>query len=246
MKRIVALTSILLLSGCHHNVPIEFATTSSMSDTIFLTPVRPALKTVFVDMKNTSGDDRFDLSQDVRQALTSKGYAVIDDPESAQFVLQANVLSLQKANHGEYSQVSHSGALIGGLAGAGMGAAIGSGTSPQHAAGGGAALGLFGLIVGSMIDHAQEEEARKLGLFKFNVNIMVSEKAKNVREISDPHRGIGYRQGKGGSVAVNFNEETNRKKYQTDLSVKTNAEMSLDEAVVLLKADMVKAIAGIF
>lgn len=217
-----------------------------MSDTIWLTPVRSSLKTIFVDIKNTSGENKFDCNQDIRQALILKGYAMIDDPDQAQFILQANVLSLEKQQGGQYSKVNGSGALIGTVLGAGTGAAIGSGISSSHAMGGAAMGGLFGLLVGSMIEHAEQEKAMSQGLFKFNVNIMVSEKAKNVRETSDHSCGIRYQQGKGGSIAINFNEQTNRKKYQTDLAVKTNAEMPFEEAVILLKADVVKAIAGIF
>lgn len=244
MKKSIIILNIalVLLSGCATHVNNkDFTTSTNMTETIFLDPVKASSRTIFVDMKNTSGIDNIDCSAEIQQSLRSKGYAVVDDPAAAHYMLQANVRSLDKQQGGVYQKVDNTGAFVGTLAGAGAGAAIGGATG-GNPYGGALMGGLFGLAIGAMIDHSNQEEAQRLGLFQFTINLQISEKSDGVTEIS----GLSYKQGKGGSVGVNFNQQTDRKKYQTDLLVRTNAQMELKDAIELLKPQIAKSIAGIF
>ena len=86
----------LALSGCaagttaiaKRNLDVQ----TKMSDTVFLDPVPPDERTVYVDVRNTSDKPDFDIGPQIRSAVAARGYRVVDDPRTAHFVLQANVL----------------------------------------------------------------------------------------------------------------------------------------------------------
>lgn len=245
--------SILLLAlsvgGCATKIEPEYLTSTKMSDTIWLTPVAQSKKTIFVDVKNTSEIDSLDLSQDIKSNLVKKKYTLVDNPDLAQYILQANVISIEKELNGSYQKVDGmgkvlAGTLIGGAVGGGIGYA------GNHNAGNAALIGAGVGLIGGLIAAAIEADQENLGHFKINADILISEKSKNivVESSSDElfKRGIGYKQGSQGSVAVNFNEQTDRKKYQTSVSTSTNASMPISEAIPLLKANLTKSIAGLF
>lgn len=96
-----------------------------MSSTIFLTPVAPADRTVFVDIHNTSAK-AINIKPQVIAAVESSGYKVIDNPTTAHYWLQVNVLQVGEANptaakealdggYGSSMQGILTGAVAGGL-----------------------------------------------------------------------------------------------------------------------------------
>ena len=98
----VLLISSLTLSGCgalhtavaKRNLDVQ----TKMSSSIFLDPVEPQQRTVFVDIRNTSDKPEFDLKPQVIQSLQARGYQVIDSPKRAHYWLQANVLQVGRSN----------------------------------------------------------------------------------------------------------------------------------------------------
>ena len=60
-----------------------------MSDAVFLDPVSLDKRTVFVQVRNTSDIPNFDLEGPIKNAISVRGYQVVDDPDAAQFKLQA-------------------------------------------------------------------------------------------------------------------------------------------------------------
>ena len=86
----------LALSGCSathtaiskRNLDVQ----TKMSDTIFLDPVADDKRTVYVQVRNTSDKQGLSLEPFIVEAVQSKGYRVVRDPEQANFLLQANVL----------------------------------------------------------------------------------------------------------------------------------------------------------
>ena len=89
MKTIaVSLLCALALSGC---VTTTLQTKATMSQSIFIDPVSKSKQTIFVALRNTSGQE-INLESKILQKLQSKGYIVVDDPDKANFILQANVL----------------------------------------------------------------------------------------------------------------------------------------------------------
>lgn len=148
----IALGLVFYLSSCTtvmsgiENAKLQ--TQAKMSNTIFLNPVSPSQKTVYVQIRNTSQVPMPDLKAMITQKLQANGYKVIDDPQQAHYWLQANVLYMGK----ETQFATFDGALAGGFGGALAGASIGQGYGQGAAALGGAALGsLLGAAVGSAI-----------------------------------------------------------------------------------------------
>ena len=90
-----------VLSGCaavHTSIAKkDLDVQTKMSDTVFLDPVGPDKKTIFVQIRNTS-DRSFDIEGPIVNAIAARGYRVTQDPEAAHFGLLGNVLSVAKAS----------------------------------------------------------------------------------------------------------------------------------------------------
>ncbi len=89
-----------------------------MSETIWLEPSNN--KTVYLQIKNTSDKDMSGLQAKIASAVTSKGYQVVSNPDTAGYWIRANVLKADKMDLRE-SQ----GWLSRGYEGAVTGAALG-------------------------------------------------------------------------------------------------------------------------
>ncbi|PMP64411.1 complement resistance protein TraT [Desulfurella multipotens] len=184
-----ALGLVFYLSSCAtvmsgiENAKLQ--TQAKMSNTIFLTPVGPAQKTIYVQIRNTSQVPMPDLKNMIIQKLEANGYKVIADPQKAHYWLQANVLYMGK----ETQFATFDGALAGGFGGALAGASIGQGYGQGAAALGGAAVGsLLGAAIGSAI-HVDTY----LGV----VDIQVSERVNGVIKQTVTSN---YSQGESGPV----------------------------------------------
>ena len=74
------LITTLGLSGCgaihtsvaKRNLDVQ----TKMSSSIFLDPVEPEQRTIFVDIRNTSDKPEFDLKPQVIESLRARGYQV--------------------------------------------------------------------------------------------------------------------------------------------------------------------------
>lgn len=116
---------------------------TKMSETIFLEPVVPERRIIYIDVRNTS-DKEMNVKEPIIRALKSHGYIVTDNPQEANYTLQANILQVAKADLRESKN-----ALDGGFGGAVVGAATGyaiRGSDSRVAVGGliGATLGVVG------------------------------------------------------------------------------------------------------
>lgn len=119
-----------------------------MTRTIFLEPVAPEKRRVFVDIKNTSGKSAFDLEQRLKQAIATKGYRIETDPARAHFLIQANVLQIAKFNTNEMNSAFESG-FGGALLGSALAGAVGG--ESRALLGAGLAGALVGIAADSMI-----------------------------------------------------------------------------------------------
>jgi outer membrane lipoprotein SlyB len=100
---------------------------TKMSSTIFLEPVSPVEKVIYLQVRNTSTYPNLDLTGPLYAALINKGYEVTNDSKAAHYVLQVNVLQageLDAATRDEMVGRGFGDALIGGLAGAGVGGLV--------------------------------------------------------------------------------------------------------------------------
>ncbi len=232
--------AVVVLTGCaatqtaleHGSLQVS----TKQSETIFLDPVSSAQKTVYVSVKNTS-DEEIDISPQLKTALSSHGYKVINNPNSAHYLLQANVLKV-----GKMSVAASQSALGGGygsaIAGAVAGTAAGSLTaSSTGMIAGGLAGGVIGLAADSLV---------KAVNYTMITDVQISErvgKGVKVNEQFQSHL-------KNGSSTVTSQISSRDSQYQRYRTrVVSNADkvnLKFSDARVSLEQGLVKVISGIF
>lgn len=239
------LVAALFLNGCsavHTSIAKkDLDVQTKMSDTIFLDPVGPDKKVVYLEVRNTSDKSNFDIMDPIRQSLQSRGYVVTNDPERAHYWLRANILSVGKANPTAAETALGSG-FGGALGGAAAGAAIGGGLGGWSGAGIG---GLAGVAVGGLVETIADAAVHDT-TFMVVTDIEIAEKAKQgvlVRQDSKQDA----KQGMGGSRTQTSSEVSDRKKYRTRVvSTANQVNLEYEEAAPELTNGLVRSIAGVF
>lgn len=152
MRRVVNLGLMFLLvlglTSCAGQTLIKKANLdvqTKMSATIFLEPVGLSKRKIYVNIRNTS-DKELHIESRIKQTLTSKGYTLTQDPDSANFMLQVNVLKIGKSDLRESES-----ALAGGFGGALIGASL-SGDSNNSTRNAGLAAGILGFVADAMVE----------------------------------------------------------------------------------------------
>ena len=237
--------SLMLLSGCaavHTSIAKkDLDVQTKMSDTIFLDPVGPNKRVIYLEIRNTSDKDNFDIQNPIRNALQSRGYIISNDPDNAHYWLRASVLSVGKA-----SPTAAENALGGGYGGALTGAAIGAATG--GALGGWSGAGIGGLAGAAAFGIAEvvADAAVKDVTYMVVTDIEIAEKAKQgvvVRQDSQQDA----KQGIGGSRRQSSSEVSDRKKYRTRVvSTANKANLEYEEAAPQLTSGLVRSISGLF
>ena len=238
-------TLAFLLGGCaavHTSIAKkDLDVQTKMSDSIFLDPVGPDKRQIYLDIRNTSDKANFDIFQPVKQALQSKGYIISNDPDTAHYWLRANVLSVDKASPTAAESALHSG-YGGAFAGAAAGAAIGGGLGGWSGAGIG---GLAGAVVGGAVETIADAAVKDV-TYMVVTDVEIAEKVKPgviVRQdsLQDAKQGIG------GSRRQTSSEVTDRKKYRTRIvSTANQANLEYNEAAPSLTDGLVRSISGLF
>ena len=237
---------VVALTGCaavhtsiaKRNLDVQ----TRMSDAVFLDPVSPDKRTVFVQVRNTSDKPNFDLEGPIRSAISAKGYQVIDDPEAAHFKLQAQILSVSKA-----SVTAAEAALNGGygapLAGilAGATAGVATGGSSQNMA----VAGVAGAVVGGLVETIANAAVQDV-FYVAITDVQLSQKARSgvtgQRDLQ-----VDASQGIGGSETTTFSEVTNEKRYRTRvMSTANKVNLKYEEAAPELNAGLTRVLAGLF
>ncbi|HSG51388.1 MAG TPA: complement resistance protein TraT [Rheinheimera sp.] len=236
----VLLISSLTLSGCgalhtavaKRNLDVQ----TKMSSSIFLDPVEPEQRTIFVDIRNTSDKPEFDIKQQVIQSLQARGYQVIDSPKRANYWLQANVLQVGRSNARDTNSALAAGPGMAG--GAVTGYAIHRATGGSS---GGATAGAIvgGAIVGTVVDAMVEDV-----YYSVITDIQIMERFNGVVSESSQHQLI---QGDSGSTTSTYQRQSDMRKYQTRVASFANqANLKWPEAEPELTQGLVRAVAGMF
>jgi len=262
-KKIIAVTfasaiSALLFTGC---ATTELQTQAKMTRSIFLDPVARSQKTVFVSVKNTSGNG-IDLTNNIVSGLKKKGYIVVDDPAQAKYILMANILfanNLREDNTGKGVVAGTTAGLIGGMAAGGSS----GGTVQERIVG-----AVVGAVAGGLIAHAGEDD-----IYRMVVDVDVREKTnQKVSTIDSTTEGqsvvenqeraglindfagkIKSKDGAGGKLIDGINEGK-QQVYATnyiDKKTKVFAEavkngLKLEEALPILSKKVSQQIVAIF
>jgi Enterobacterial TraT complement resistance protein len=186
-----ALVSLLGCAAVHTSIAKkDLDVQTKMSDTVFLDPVSPDKKVVFVQMRNTS-DQPFDIEGPIVTAIAARGYRITLNPDEAHFRLLGNVLSVAKASPtaAEAALASGYGGVLGGGA---LGATVGGAT---HGWTGAAVGGAVGGIVGGLTETVANASVKDV-TFMIVTDIEITEKARSgviVRQDSqqDASQGVG-------------------------------------------------------
>ena len=240
-KHILAITlasTLALTTGCSavhtavakRNLDVQ----TKMSETIFLEPVSPSEKTVYLQIKNTSNQDLL-VDSKVAQSITAKGYRVISNPDDAHYWIQANVLKADKMDLRE-SQ----GWLSRGYEGAVTGAALGAGITAYNSSSAGATLGV-GLAAGlvGMAADAMVEDVN----YTMITDVQIAERTKT--QVQTDNVAV-LRQGTSGAKVQTSTETGNQHKYQTRVVSNANkVNLKFPEAQPVLEDQLAKSIANI-
>ena len=237
----------LALSGCaatstavaKRNLDVQ----TKMSDSIFLDPVTPDERTVYVDVRNTSDQPALDIAPQVRQAVEARGYQVVDDPKAARFVLQANVLqagrtspTAAEANSGS----SYGGTLLGGAAGGAAGYGLGHAGLGVNDALGTVVGALAGAAISTVADSYVQDTT-----YTLVTDIQISERVPGT--VISQSEQANLQQGSSGSISQSSSDTTDAKRYRTRVvSTANQANLSWPDAEPQLVAGLTRSISGIF
>ena len=195
---------------------------TKMSDTIWLEPAAANEKTVFIQIRNTSGKN-LNIEQKITNILASKGYRIVNDPSEAKYWLQANILKVDKVNLD--SDNGFSDAVLG----AGIGGVLGA----QRSGGAYTAIGwgLAGAAIGTLADALVKD-------------ILITEKTG--RNVQTTTRN-SVKQGNSGSMTSTSNGSSNMEKYSTRvLSTANQVNLNFNSAIPILEDELGKVVGGIF
>ncbi len=234
---ILGLITVYALSSCstvasgieHANLDVQ----AKMSNTIFLNPVRPDQKTIFVEFRNTSQVPMPDLKNLIIAGLEKKGYQVVTDPYKAEFWLQGNVLYMGKQER----HMTLAGMLAGGYGGALLGSTMGTGWRAKAGTiGAGAAVGsVLGMVAGAAI-HVDTYIGVVDIQIKQRVNGIVTKQVN-----SNLQNGIGTK------VKTKYNTTVQYQAYRTRIGVQaTQTNMNLKKATPIIEYNLSKEICGLF
>jgi hypothetical protein len=243
----VAASLGLALSGCaatstavaKRNLDVQ----TKMSDTIFLDPVSPDERTVYVDVRNTSDQPALDIAPQVRQAVEARGYRVVDDPKAARFVLQANVLQAGRSSETAAEAASGSGyggTLLGGAAGGAAGYGLGKAGLGVNDALGTVVGALAGAAISTVADAYVQDTT-----YTLVTDIQIAERLPGTA-ISQSEQ-ANLQQGSSGTITQSSSSTTDAKRYRTRIvSTANQANLDWPAAEPQLVSGLTRSLSGIF
>jgi outer membrane lipoprotein SlyB len=236
----------LVLSGCaavHTSIAKkDLDVQTKMSDTVFLDPVAPEQRTVYLSVRNTSDKSNFDIAGPVARVLEGKGYSVTNNPKRAHYWLQVNVLSVDKASPtaaqatlgAGYGGAIATGAAVGAATGAALGDWTGAGIGGLAGA---AAFGIADTIAGAAVKDV---------MFMAITDVEIAERGEEgvvIRQDSQQDA----KQGIGGSRRQSSTKVSNMNKYRTRVvSTANKVNLQYNEAAPDLTNGLARSIAGLF
>ncbi|MEM7565571.1 MAG: complement resistance protein TraT [Pseudomonadota bacterium] len=223
----------ILLGGCAAiNTSVEKSdldVQTRASESIFLEPVAPSKRIIFVSVRNTSDKD-LEIKPRIVERLQKSGYQITDDPEQAHFMLQANVLKVGKDNQEASDSYLEAGV---------SGAAFGNAVSSSSDTGKGIVLGaLAGVLVDALVDDT---------LYTMVTDLQVRERPR-ANEVVSQQQNEESTQGSDTSVSQSSNLATVEwKTYHTRIvSTANQVNLEFEDALVALEDGLIRSISGFF
>ncbi|MDP1557886.1 MAG: complement resistance protein TraT [Nitrosomonas sp.] len=249
-KNTMLLTGILafslILSSCaalHTSIAKKnLEVQTKMSDTIFLDPITPDQRTIYLNFRNTSGKSNFDIAEIVATMLKEKGYLIISDPHVAHYWLQVNVLSIDKASPTAAEHALRSGYGGGAALGTAVGAATGAAIDGWPGAAIGGLVGAAALGIADTVANAAVQDVT----FMVITDVEIAERVEEgviVREDSQQDA----QQGVGGARRQTSTRVTEMNRYRTRVvSTANKANLLYEEAAYELTNGLIRSITGFF
>ena len=234
-----------LLSGCgavHTSIAkANLEVSTKMSDAVFLDPVGPAKRTLFVQVRNTSDQPSFTIEPALKAAIAAKGYRIVDDPDAATFKLQAQILSVAKTDP-TAAEAAFNAGYGGAIGGAVLGGTIGGAMKGARGLGIGAGVGAMAGGLAETVANAMVKDV----MFVAITDIQISQKTKKGVTGTQQTK-ADLAQGTGTQVQQEFNEVVNEKRYRTRvMSTANQVNLKYQEAAPRLNADLTRVLAGLF
>lgn len=232
---LVLIFSLAGLTGCTQTMrAIEHSRMQvnvKMSDTIFLDAATLVKnRTAFVRVTNTSDMQEIHFEHMLKDKLSRRGIALINDPSQAAYIIQANVLYMNYEREG----MTGDGMLAGGFGGALVGASIGDGS-----AGGALVGGIAGALVGGVIGAAFKVET-----YAGVIDVQIQER------VEGGVRGLMKTDAKQGMATTLQTEREIRSDFQTYrtriLAQAKQTNIDKAEAARVVSERLAQQIAGMF
>ena len=201
---------------------------AQMSSSIFLQPVAPSKRVVFVEGHNTSSAQNLGFASLVSRDLMSRGYQLTNDPTQAEYMVMYNVRYIgdQKADN------TAAGVLAGGF-----GAAV---TSAAFGGNGGttAAYGLAGALVGGVVGHFLSQKA-----YMMVVDIQLEQRQAGVYTTSQTNA----QQGLGNTTTSSTSSVKNWMIYRDRIVAQAHGlDLAFSYATPALTHEVAGEISGLF
>ncbi|MFT5162969.1 MAG: outer membrane lipoprotein SlyB [Alteromonadaceae bacterium] len=227
----------IYLSGCSaiytKMAKSDLVSQTKMSKTIFLDPMAPSKRIVFVQIRNTSDQPGFSLDTQITNRLMKQGYQVTDDPERANYWLQANVRKVTK-DDGQYGEFALAKGFQGALTGGLVGSAFGDGNGKAGA-----------IVAGALIGMAVEASTKDV-YYTAVTDVLVSVRARE-GEVLKSKENSRVSLGSSASRKVSSEGTPDMKQYQTRIvSTANKVNLEYDEAAFSLRSGLINSISGIF
>jgi hypothetical protein len=242
LRPLAALAGLLALSACAATTTAIGKRTldvqTRMTDPIFLEPVTAERRTVLVEVRNSSDRPDLDIGPAVRAALAERGYQLVDDPDDAHFLLQANILQVGRTSRAAAEGTFAKGfgsALVGGAAGAGLGRVASDQTEVMIA----------GAVAGAATSAVADAFVQDV-TYSIITDVQISERAGEGVVVTE-RMTQNLVQGRSGQRILSSIEVHDWKRYQTRiLSTANRVNLDYEDAAPELAAGQTRAIAGLF
>jgi hypothetical protein len=206
---------------------------TKMSDSVFLEPVSPDKQIVYLRVRNTT-DKNVEVEQQIKNAFEARGYKVVNNPDLAYFMIQANILQVGKID-GTDSDSSLQSGFGGGLLGAGVSMATGG---SGNNIGIGAAVGaLVGVVANTMVKDIY---------YSMTTDVEIRQRPALDEKISQNEQNYSE-QGTTSTISQNVNTSNVQWKiYRTRIiSTANKVNLEFDEAQSELTKGLARSLSGL-
>ena len=203
-----------------------------MTDPVFLS-LTPKEKTCIVKVNNTSDLKGVMLAPVLRDRLIKGGFTLVDNPDKANYIIQANITAFTARNDSAAKDVSIAGTIMAGTAGAALASA--SADVIPFAIAGAIAGNIGGAVIGSMfsVDYVQGA-----------VDLQIQEKADSIVKGTIKTEA---RQGTSTTLTTEQAYQSEFQTYRTKFIVSAHrTNINLEEAVAEITNKLADQIAGVF